>query len=75
MKHKHLGIPNHSPAQAAKFFAEANDMQLNPTQVKERAVKYWKVECFNQLTVSQLSELIEKLVQKHEDVKNKQIAK
>lgn len=61
----HLEIAKHTPEQVAKFFAEANDLGFDSREVKERAKRYFHEDCFNKLSVSQLSTLIERLVQKH----------
>lgn len=58
----HLERANHSPNQQRMFFAISNNLGFNPEEVKERAKKKFKVDCFNKLTVSNLMFLIDKLV-------------
>ena len=60
----HLEIANHTPEQQAKFFVSAADLGFESREVKERAKKYFKTDCFNKLTVSNLMVLIDKLEQK-----------
>lgn len=67
MKHKHREIPLHSEAQAAMFFALASELKYEPDEVKERAKNHFKTSCFNDLKISDLMYLIDKMVKKQEE--------
>lgn len=67
MAHKHRAIPNHSPQQAAMFFSLAGQLNFNSEEVKRRATKKFKHECFNDLLSSEINQLIDILVRKFEE--------
>jgi|SRR6266480_7354643 len=67
MKHQHLAIANHSPNQQRKFFALAADLNYSAEEVKRRAKLHFNLGCFNALTVTQMNELIERLLLKLEE--------
>lgn len=72
MKHKHRAIPLHSQKQAAMFFALANQLNFNTEEVKIRATRKYKHECFNELLSSEINELIDILsikVEKQNELK------
>ena len=64
-EHKgHISTPDFSPNQQAMFFAVSAALGYKAVDVKERAKTHFKVDCFNKLKVSDLSYLIDRLVQK-----------
>ena len=67
MKHLHLAIPNHSPAQVKMFFALAAQLNSNAEEVKRRAKLHFNLECFNLLTVTQMNWLIDRLLERLEE--------
>src|SRR5207248_4087982 len=67
MKHQHFALPNHSLAQAHLFFALSSDLNYPAEEVKRRAKLHYSLACFNMLTVTQMNELIEKLLLKLEE--------
>ena len=64
--HKHMETADFSPQQQAMFFALAHQLGFSIQEVKERAKKRFGLKCFNDLKKSQLTWLIDRLVQKQE---------
>ena len=66
MKSEHKGhkeIAEFSPQQQAMFFAVSAALGYKPEDVKERAKERFKVDCFNKLKISDMSYMIDRLVQ------------
>lgn len=61
--HKHRDISLHSPQQRAMFFALSSQLGYPTETVKTRATKRFNHECFNEITTSELTELIDKLIE------------
>jgi len=57
----------HSLEQARMFFSLAPQLNYNVEEVKRRAKKRFKATCFNELSVSEMNWLIEKLLLKLEE--------
>lgn len=71
--HKHRKISLHSPEQQRMFFGIARVLNYDKDKVRQRAKKYFKVDCFNDIKPMQLSELINMMLDKiygNEQTKN-----
>lgn len=69
LTHKHMKIAEHSPQQKAMFFALSSQLGYNTDEVKKRAIKKFKHECFNEIRSGEINQLIEILLAKIEENK------
>jgi hypothetical protein len=49
------------------FFALSNQLGYNPEEVKRRVKSHFNLDCFNELTITQINELIERLLLRIEE--------
>ena len=70
--HQHTKIAQHSPSQQAMFFGLANQLGISIQEVKERAVKRFRLKCFNDLKSSQINWLIDKLLEKQQEIERQE---